>query len=140
MSEKSYNIARGKFEKDIETVLRRVDPIGRRQLSSDMLGSFMQIVGIYKILYSSKYGSHARPAEGAKIRCTDGCRHSKSFLERLKKENEFHANFWRMLNVLNCGYIHSEMLKETLLTLYESTYVPVSTLASQIASIISPEM
>ena len=96
-----------------------------------MLGQFMQLTGIYKILYNKKYGIHSKPSTGV-ITCGSECNHSEAFLVRQGKENDFHMNLWKMLNISFTEYISSELLKELLMILYDSNSVPAAILAEQI--------
>jgi len=134
MSEKSYTIARSRLEKDMSVLISQIDKKNWKQFTFDMLGQFMQLVGVYKILYNPKFGLHSKPSTG-KIKCGETCKHSDAFLGRQHKENDFHFNLWKILNISYTEYISTELLKELMMLLYDFTYVPESDLVGQITSI-----
>ncbi len=114
-------------------MLRIVDPKDAGRLTFEALGRFMRLIGVYLILFNEKRGVHAKPVCGGKVECDSRCcHHNQHFMTRVKKENDFQANLWRMLNVMHCGYIHTSLLRDLVVTLYESNYVPQGTLAARI--------
>ena len=117
--------------KDLNAIVSQVDVRGRRKFSFEMLGTFMQKLGVYKILYNEKHKAHNKPTLG-EIKCDDTCCHSREFLMRQYRENEFHYNLWRKLNITGSEYISTELLKELLVLLYEANYMSMAVLAERI--------
>ena len=131
MSDISQRKARVRLEKDLNLIIAKTDTRGKKLFTFDMLGQFMRSIGIYKILYNSKYETHS--LHTGELKFDDKKNHSPAFMRRQRKEHEFHTNLWKLLDSNDYGEISTELLKELLVLLYDTNY-PAAELISDVKS------
>lgn len=93
-----------------------------------MVGEFMRIAGIYKVLYNPKYkGSYNIPS---------GVVREKTFRQnmvmRRRRENKFQINFWKKLNRVHDKFIPVELFKKVVMLLYEIKTIQTDLLADKL--------
>eukprot|EP00826_Nyctotherus_ovalis_P064739 TRINITY_DN9502_c0_g1_i3.p1 TRINITY_DN9502_c0_g1~~TRINITY_DN9502_c0_g1_i3.p1 ORF type:complete len:402 (+),score=81.89 TRINITY_DN9502_c0_g1_i3:354-1559(+) len=107
-------MAKSKLERDLATIVFRMDPTNERILTFDTLGKLMRLLGIYRVLYNPAYHVLCRPNGDSAFKHLPS---SLSFHSRKDKELEFQVNIWGLLKRKHRGYIDAEVAIELLLLL-----------------------
>ena len=132
VSEVSFNIAKRKLEKAIEEVLTYVIKNKNNKMTLDMIGEFMRIIEVYKILYNPKF---IESSKAVLLRSKINNK-AQSVLSRQEFEKEFHINLWKKLNPCGNEFISAQLFKKLILLLYDSNYVQIDSLSEQLDSIV----
>lgn len=99
-----------------------------------MLGNFMYLAGVYKILYNPDY--HVKCKPDGEVICRDKEKWAKPYFLRKDKELEFHINLWRILKRSNMEFIDCVILLELLILLFDTSQEPIKELAAYTEGII----
>jgi len=128
MTEVSCELARKKLERGIEEVIKQIDKDDNKRMTYDMVGEFMHIAGIYKILYNPKYKGDYIVPSGVINEET----FSQNMVLRRRRENKFQINFWKKVNTTHDKYISTKLFKRIIMMLYETNSVQIDILADRI--------
>lgn len=118
LTEKSYILARERFEKELKERVRCVDVKNDKKFTLEMLGKYLSSLGLFHNLYNNKCDP-AQLKEGA---------FKKSILLSQAKEKDFLMKTWTILKAPNINFIDIDVLIQLMLLLYDSYSVQDDTL------------
>lgn len=130
----SQRIARKKLERDVDGIISGIDTESRNELNSDMVGKFLQIVGVYKVLYNENYGDYSLNTSEVSSEMVS---HKETVLLRRDLERNFHSGFWNLLSNYSHTSVNSHLFKEVILLLFDVNTMQLDTLAEYIESNIN---
>jgi len=111
----SLKKAHDKMYKDLTMAMNSVKA-QEDNIDFDLLGKFMNCIGVYKIIFNSSYT--LRLNQDGEIEETDPRYKSNSFLRRASGEAKFHKTFCELLNYMEEPLVNSELVIEILMILY----------------------
>jgi len=131
----SYKKVREKLVKDLKTAMDYINQNSKSDyITSEALGEFLHIIGIYKILFNPAYKIQL-DSNGNLITSDDRFK-SKKFEKRLNRELEHHVQFWQILNRAKLPMIDSKLALDIVLLLYDLGSNPPEELATSIEQLL----
>ena len=123
VSKRSYKLANEKIRKDILQIISQMDTKKNSRLTFDTIGKIMGIIGIFQMSYNQKADLNKRSQ-------------SNSDFIKMKREKEksFQIALWRMLKDQYQNFVDSKKLVEVLVILFDSHYLPSSSLMENLSS------